>query len=103
MIPKEIEAEILRLHFAEKWPKTTIAKQVGVHHTVVHRVLINNGVRQDSLKVRPSIADPYMGFILSTLEKYQDIRATRLFHMVKERGYPGSVDHYAKLRIMVLM
>lgn len=94
MIPKEKEAEILRLHFAEKWPRTTIAKQIGVHHSVVHRVLINNGVRPDSLKIRPSIADPYMGFILATLEKYQDITATRLFHMVKERGYAGSVDHF---------
>ncbi len=103
MIPIEKEAEILRLHFAEKWPKTTIAKQVGVHHTVVQRVLINNGVRQESLKIRPSIADPYMGFILSTLERYKDITSTRLFHMVKERGYSGGVDHYAKLRIMVLM
>ncbi len=97
MIPIEKEAEILRLHFAEKWPKTTIAKQVGVHHTVVQRVLINNGVRQESLKIRPSIADP------STLERYKDITSTRLFHMVKERGYSGGVDHYAKLRIMVLM
>lgn len=94
MIPKETEAEILRLHFVEKWPKNTIAKQLGMHHSVVERVLINNGVRQDSLRVRPSIADPYVDFIKGTVEKYNDITATRLFQMVKERGYAGGVDHF---------
>jgi transposase len=93
-VPKETEADILRLHFAEKWPKNTIAKQLSLHHSVVERVLINNGVRQDSLRVRPSIADPYVDFIKATLEKYNDITATRLFHMVKERGYTGGVDHF---------
>lgn len=93
-IPKEMEAEILRLHFAEKWPKNTIAKQLGLHHSVVERVLINGGVRQDSLRVRPSIADPFLPFIQEKLEAYNDITATRLFHMVKERGYGGGVDHF---------
>jgi len=93
-IPKETEAEILRLHFAEKWPKNTIAKQLGLHHCVVERVLINGGVRQESFRLRPSIADPYVQFIKETLEKYNDITATRIFQMVKERGYTGGVDHF---------
>ncbi len=93
-VPKETEAEILRLHFAEKWPKNTIAKQLSLHHSVVERVLIAGGVRQDSLRIRPSIADPYVDFIKATLEKYNDITATRLFQMVKERGYTGGVDHF---------
>lgn len=93
-IPKETEAEILRLYFAEKWPKNTIAKQLGFHHTVVERVLINGGVRQDALRVRPSIADPYISLIKETLEKYPDITATRIYAMAKERGYAGSVDHF---------
>jgi len=93
-VPKETEAEILRLHFVEKWRKNTIAKQLGLHHCVVERVLINGGVRQETFRVRPSIADPYVQFIKDTLEKYSDITATRLFQMVKERGYTGGVDHF---------
>jgi len=93
-VPKQTEADILRLHFAEKWPKNTIAKQLHVHHSVVERVLINNGVRQESLRVRPSIADPYVDFIKATLGKYKDMTATRLYQMVKERGYTGGVDHF---------
>jgi predicted DNA-binding protein (UPF0251 family) len=43
MIDKEQEAKILRLHRREKWPVTTIAKQVGVHHGTVKRVLSEAG------------------------------------------------------------
>ena len=93
-VPKEAEAEILRLHFAEKWPKNTIAKQLHVHHSVVERVLINGGVRHESLRVRPSIIDPFVPFIQAKLEEYKDITATRLFQMLKERGYEGGVDHF---------
>jgi transposase len=93
-IPKETEAEILRLHFVEKWPKNTIAKQLNLHHCVIERVLINGGVRQESFRLRPSIVDPYVQFIKETLEKYNDITATRLFQMVKVRGYTGGVDHF---------
>ena len=38
-IDKEIEARILRYYFVEKWRTGTIATQLGIHHTVVDRVL----------------------------------------------------------------
>jgi DNA-binding transcriptional regulator LsrR (DeoR family) len=37
--PPERTAEILRLYHAEKWPIGTIAAQLGLHHSVVRRVL----------------------------------------------------------------
>ena len=47
-IDKEIRAEILRLYYAEKWKIGTIARQLGVHHITVDRVLADAGVpRQD--------------------------------------------------------
>ena len=42
MIPKETEAEIVRLYHGEKWPIGTIATELGVHHTTVQRVLRQN-------------------------------------------------------------
>ena len=39
MIGREREAEILRLFHAEKWKLGTIARQLGLHHTTVRRVL----------------------------------------------------------------
>jgi transposase len=94
MINCEREAEILRLHGAEKWPIGTIAAQLGVHHSTVRRVLAQAGLEAGLCSPRPSIADPYIPFILELLKKYPRLRASRLYQMVKERGYPGGPDHF---------
>ena len=93
-ISKETEGEILRLFYAEKWRKNTIATQLGLHHSTVERVLSHNGVSAEELRVRPSMVDPYIDFVKATLKEYPKLNATRLFHMVRERGYPGKVDHF---------
>jgi len=94
MIPKEKALEIFRLHFAEKWPVGTIARQVGVHHETVERVLRDAGVPASALPRRPSMADPYLPFIIQTLEKYPRLRSSRLHEMIVERGYTGGADHF---------
>ena len=43
VIPKETEAEIVRLYHGAKWPTGTIAGQLGIHHTTVQRVLRQPG------------------------------------------------------------
>ena len=40
---------------------------------------------------RTTQLDPYLPFIRDTLGQYPRLRATRLFEMVKSRGYAGSV------------
>jgi transposase len=95
VIPPELEARILRLHEVEKWPIGTIAREVGVHHTVVRRVLRQAGqLELPKPSSRPSILDDYMPFILETLERYPDLPASRLHQMVCERGYPGGESHF---------
>lgn len=93
-INKETEVEILRLYHAEGWRQNTIAGQLQLHHSTVARVLARNGVTPKADQVRRSMADPYLPFIKGILEKYPKLNATRLFQMVKERGYPGGVDHF---------
>ena len=93
MISKEREAEILRLFHAEKWRIGTIATQLGIHHTTVQRVLGYAGLDR-LVSPRPSILDPYKPFIVDTLTKYPNLRASRVFQMIYERGYRGSPDHY---------
>jgi hypothetical protein len=39
---------------------------------------------------RPSALDPYQAFITATLEQYPRLRATRLWAMLRDRGYLGS-------------
>jgi len=94
MISPELEAEILRLYHAEKWKPGTIAAQLHVHHEVVERVIEQGDMSQMKPIVRGSIADPYIPFIVETLEKYPTLRASRLYEMVKQRGYPGAPDHF---------
>ena len=43
-IDKEVETKILRYHFVEKWRTGTIATQLGIHHSVVDRVLAQAGL-----------------------------------------------------------
>lgn len=96
-ISKENEAEILRLHYAEKWRKGTIAAQLHLHHSTVERVLVQNGVSPEQLRIRRSIADPYIDLIKSTLKDFPKLNATRIFHMARQRGYPGSVDWFREI------
>jgi len=93
MIPRELEAEILRLHAAERWPVGTIARQLRVHHSTVRRVLAQAGMPPQK-PVRASIAEAYLPFITATLAEYPTLRASRLYTMVRERGYPGAPDHF---------
>lgn len=97
MISRALEAEILRLHHGEQWPIGTIATQLRVHHGTVRRVLAQAGVPLAPMLIRASIAAPYVAFIVETLTKYPTLRASRLYQMVKERGYPGAPTTSARL------
>jgi transposase len=94
MISPEREAEILRLHHAEKWPVGTIASQLRVHHSTVRRVLAQAGAIGAQEMSRPSIVDAFVPFIKQTLDKYPRLRASRLYAMVRERGYTGAPDYF---------
>ena len=75
MVSPETEALILRLHHAEKWPAGTIAHQLGIHHSVVERVLEEAGISKAACS-RPSIVDPFIPFILENLKKYYGAAST---------------------------
>jgi transposase len=47
--------------------------------------------------VRASNIDSYLPFIVQTLKKFPTLRASRLYAMVKERGYQGGPDHFRHL------
>ena len=94
MITPERAAEILRLYHAEKWRPGTIARQLGVHHTTVRRVLAQAGQAPGLESARPSMVDPFVPLIRTTLEKYPTLRASRLYAMVRERSYTGGPDHF---------
>lgn len=96
-ISEDLRARILRYHHVEKWRAGTIARQLGVHHTTVRRVLVRAGVPEALRATRPSMADPYLPFVLETLKRFPTLTASRVYQMVRERGYPGGPDHFRHL------
>ncbi len=90
MISPEIRAQIRRYFYAEHWKIGTIASELGLHPDTVHNAveLQRLGVAQP---LRPSMVDPYAEFIRQILEQHPRLRATRIYQMVRDRGYSGSV------------
>lgn len=93
-ISDELEAKILRYFHVEKWRVGTISRRLKIHHTVVKRVLLQSGSAKANAVMRPSRLDPFLPFILDALAKYPKLTASRLYHMVVERGYTGGSNHF---------
>jgi len=93
-IDPALEAKILRYHFVEHWGPHTIAAQLGIHHSAVDRVLSQAGMPKAERARQASIIDPYIPFIIETLEQYPRLSAARLYAMVQQRGYPGGPSHF---------
>ena len=81
---------MLRLHHVEGWPVGTIADQLRRHHDTVERVLTHGGIPVVKRAARTRKVDPFVPFLEQTLAKYPRLRASRLWSMVKARGYDGS-------------
>lgn len=98
MIDEATEARIRRLFLAERWTIGTIARELGVHHTTVRRVLRQCAALEKHpvarFGTRVSKVDPFLPFILETLERHPRLTAARLHQMVIERGYRGSDGHF---------
>jgi len=90
MIPPEQRAEIRRLFYAEHWRVGTIATHLGVHHATVQQAIERDRFVRPGAQSRPSMLDSYKAFIIATLEQYPRLRATRLYWMLRDRGFPGS-------------
>jgi len=99
-IANDLEAKILRHFHVEKWRIGTIARQLGVHHSVVERVLFQAGIPRASFIKRTSIIDPFLPFIMETLKKFPTLAARRLYDMSRARGYSGGPDHFRHLIYM---
>lgn len=93
-IDKQTEAKILRYHFVEQWRVGTIATQLGIHHSVVDRVLAQAGLPKVERSLRSSMIDPYLPFIIDTLNEFPTLTAARLYEMAKQRGYPGAPSQF---------
>ena len=97
-ITKEQEARILRFHHVEKWRVGTIARQLGTTpwhggSGVVAGGLAEGGSRPSAI----TCSILCLPFIVETLKQYPTLTASRLYAMVRERGYEGGPDHFRHL------
>ncbi len=96
MIGPELVARIRHLYYAEHWKVGTIATELDLHHDTVERAL--HAERFHPVRIeRARLTDPYVPFIRETLEHYPRLRATRLYEMVRGRGYSGSVTQLRRV------
>jgi transposase len=89
MISAEQVAHIRHLFHAEHWKIGTIAAELGLHPETVRAALESHRFRSRP-RLRDSLTDPYLDFLRQTLQQYPRLRATRLFEMIRQRGYRGS-------------
>lgn len=83
-------AEIRRLVLGENWRIGTVARRLGVHHSVVRRALF--GTPADNHRPGPkSVLDPFKPYLVERLEKYPELTATRLLLELKDRGYAHGI------------
>lgn len=90
MIDPETHVQIRRYFYAEHWKIGTIASQLGIHKDAV-RHAIEADRFQRGQAVRASVVDPYLEFVRQTLDQHPRLRATRIYQMIRDRGYSGSV------------
>ncbi len=90
MIEVETRARIRRLFYVEHWKIGTIASELGLHPETV-RLAVETERFNNTKTLRASLTDPYADFIREVLAKHSRLRATRIFQMIRDRGYSGSI------------
>lgn len=89
MIDVERRASIRRLHFVEHWTVGTIASELKLPWHTVKAALWDKPTPNRA--PRPSATAAWEGFVRDTLERHPRLRATRIFEMIRSRGYDGNV------------
>jgi len=93
MIDDKRKGQILRHRLVDDWKVGAIANHLHLHHSTVTNTLLRAGV-EVPVAQRARMVDPYLDYMKQKLELYPQLRASRLYQMVKELGYPGKPDHF---------
>jgi transposase len=90
MISPETRAQIRRYFYAEHWKIGTIAGELAIHPDAVRNAIESERFK-NAKPLQSSIVDPYLEFIRLTLEQHPRLRATRIYPMIRDRGYRGGI------------
>lgn len=94
MIPPDVQAEILALHFGRKLGTRAIARKLGVNRKAVRRVIENRQVKLTTTPSarRPSILDPFKPHIEQMLKRDNDLTSARILQQLRVEGYLGGIS-----------
>jgi transposase len=90
MINEETRTQIRHWFYAEHWKIGTIVQALAIHPDTVRRAIEVERFHP-TRTLQACVTDPYLPFIRQTLDQYPRLRATRIYQMIRERGYQGSV------------
>jgi transposase len=90
MINEETRTQIRHWFYAEHWKIGTIAQALAIHPDTVRRAIEVERFHP-ARTLAACVTDPYLPFIGQTLDQFPRLRATRIYQMIRDRGYQGSV------------
>lgn len=97
MIAPDLIVKIRHLYFAEHWKIGTIATQLGLHHDTVRAAIGSASFNRTRRELSNQRTTAYLDFIRQTLKEYPRLRATRIFQMIRARGYQGSLSQLRRV------
>jgi transposase len=97
MIAPEMVAKIRHLFHAEHWKIGTIATELDLHRDTVRSALETDRFNRPKKDRASRKTDPYVDFIRQTLAQYPRLRSTRIFQMIRVRGYEGGSSQLRRL------
>jgi len=104
MLPAAVQAEILRLAYAERWSVTRIAHHVGVNWKSVRKVVQRRSVALARARPRPrtTLLTPFTAQLQTLLAQDPERSAVNCLQQLRVAGYRGGITtlrmHLARVR-----
>jgi len=94
MLPAAIQAEILRLTYAEHWGPSRIARHLGIHRESVRKVARRRSVALTPAPPRPrtAVVTPFRARIQALLTEDPARSAVTIFQVLRQEGYRGGIS-----------
>src|SRR4030067_1055874 len=91
MLPAAVQAEILRLTYADHWSITRIAHHVGVNWKSVQKVVQRRSVALARARPRPrtTLLTPFTAQLQALLVRDPERSAVNCLHALRAAGYRG--------------
>ena len=94
MLPAAIQAEILRLTYAEHWSLSRIARHLGVHRASVRKVVRRRSVALTPAppRARTTLLTPFVARLQALLAQDPERSAVNILQSLRAEGYRGGIS-----------